>query len=99
MDIIDYSTSPFWQFLNTQFVSSLIGALAGAFAGALAAHQIAEKAKDREYLQAQIRAINAAIMTSSVICMGMLASKKQIVKDIYQLHEKSKKEYLHAIKN
>ncbi len=72
------------DFINSQFFSSMTGALAGAFAGAIAAHSISTKARRREEVEGQIRAVNAAIMSAFMVCNSMLSWKGQQIAKMHR---------------
>ena len=78
--------------LNSNFISALAGALTGAFAGAMAAHRIADRARQREAMLAEIRSTNAAIMVAFTICNAGLALKKQQIHGIYEAYTAKKAE-------
>lgn len=100
MDFCGYvfSLSALEAFLNTQFVSSLLGALAGAFAGAIAAHRISENAREKKEMEDQIRATNAAIMSSFITCNAFLVLKKQQVAEMYKVFLEKRTEYEKCLK-
>lgn len=69
-------------FSNSAFTTSLIGALSGAFAGAAAAQRVAERSKLRDELTKEIRNTNAAITLAFSAVNGVLAIKKQHVREL-----------------
>ena len=66
-------------FVNSSFITSLVGAFAGAFAGAYAAQRVAERARIREELTREIRHVNAALGLAVGIANSALATKRQHV--------------------
>lgn len=79
-------------FLNSGFMTSLIGALAGASAGALAAQKIASRSKDQEEILAQIRSTNVAITLCVGVCNVFLGLKRQHIKDLYENFQRKRQE-------
>lgn len=81
-------------FLNSNFITSLVGAGAGAWAGAYAAQKIAARSNQRNELLNEIRAtiagFNLAVMIFNV-CFGL---KKQHVKKLKEAYDEKKNEYL-----
>lgn len=80
-------------FINSQFFSSMSGALAGALAGAIAAHRISTSAKRREEVEAQIRAVNTAIMSAFLICNSLLSLKKQQIAKMHKTFTRERTRY------
>lgn len=74
--------APLISFLNSQFVSSILGALLGAFAGAFAAHKIAVDRENRKELEVNIATTNMAIGASLLTCNNLLAAKRQYIEPI-----------------
>lgn len=75
------------SFLNSSFVSSVIGALAGAFFGALAATRFADK-KERERLKLHdLRKNNSSVVLATSIANHSLTFKKQVVRGIVDKFE------------
>ena len=68
-----------WQFLNSNFFTSVAGAFAGAYGGYL----IVAKANSKELLLKEIRNTNAAIMVAFEITNTYLSFKKQYVKSLW----------------
>ncbi len=90
-ELLDWQAAA--QFLNSNFVSGLIGALAGAFAGAMAAQRIADRGKEREALRAEIRHANAAITVAASICVGALNLKDQVTRDAYNAYVRCRSDF------
>lgn len=67
------------KFINSNFVTAILGSLAGAFAGAYGAQRIAERAKFRDQLLKEMRVTNTVITLSFGIANSLLALKKQHV--------------------
>lgn len=84
--------------LNSNFASALAGALTGAFVGAMAAHQIADRARQREAVLAEIRSTNAAIIVAFTICNAGLAFKKQQSKEICDTYTARRAEYEESLR-
>lgn len=80
--------------LNSNFVSGMVGALAGAFAGAIAAQRVGDRAKERDAVRAEIRNINAAVVTAHSIWNVAMSLKKQFVKEIYERYNRDKARFL-----
>jgi hypothetical protein len=78
------------NFINSTFITSLIGALAGAYFGATAAQRIAERSKYREELLREMRNTNAAIALAFEVSDALLALKKQHVKSLKEIYDAKK---------
>lgn len=78
------------NFMNSTFITSLIGALAGAYFGATAAQRIAERSKYREELLREMRNTNAAITLAYEVCGAFLRLKKQHVKSLKESYDAQK---------
>jgi hypothetical protein len=81
-------------FLNSNFITSLVGAGAGAWAGAYAAQKIAARAKFKEDLTKEISNATAAFNLTTMICNVCLSLKGQYINDIYNTYEQKKLEFL-----
>jgi len=68
------------DFFNSSFTTSLVGSLAGAFAGAWGAQHIAERAKHRTQLLAEIRNINVAQSLTYILTSTFISMKQQHIK-------------------
>jgi hypothetical protein len=84
------------SFLNSNFITSLVGAGAGAWAGAYAAQKIATRSKLHDDLLSKIRNTNAGVRLAGMICNASLTLKKQHIKPLKEIFD-SKKEELIAI--
>jgi hypothetical protein len=82
------------EFLNSNFVTALIGSGAGAGVGAWVAQRIVARGKERDELVAEIRNTNAATVVALGICNTFLAIKKQHVKRLKETFDKQKADYL-----
>jgi hypothetical protein len=82
------------NFLNSNFVTALIGSGAGAGVGAWVAQRIVARGKERDELLAEIRNTNAATVVALGICNTFLAIKKQHVKRLKETFDKQKTDYL-----
>lgn len=67
------------SFLDSNFVTSLIGSLAGAAGGAFAAQHLGDKSKKTEELIKEIRSVNVAISLAAGICETYIHFKTQLL--------------------
>lgn len=78
------------EIANSAFTTSLLGSLAGALGGAYAAQRIANRARAKEELLAEIRAVNSAIaVTFSIANLG-LSIKRQHVHPLAKKHREDR---------
>ncbi len=68
--------------LNSNFTTSLLGALAGAWAGAWAAQRVGAKAKLRDELIAEVRAINVATTLAHAVANTYIQAKRQHIRNL-----------------
>lgn len=76
--------------LNSSFAIALVGGFVGAVGGALGAQHIAERAKQKSELSAELRSTNAAIVIAFAICNAGLALKKQHVLPMWELFQRER---------
>src|ERR1700682_4983933 len=81
-------------FLNSNFVTSLVGAGAGAWAGAYAAQRIAARVKLREELTKESSGATAAFNLATMICNVCLGLKGHHIDRMYKSYEQKKNEFL-----
>lgn len=84
-------------FLNSNFVTSLIGAGAGAWAGAYAAQRIASRAKSRDEMLNEIRNTAAAFNLAVMIFNLCVTLKGQHIKRLKETYDEKKAELLECI--
>lgn len=84
-------------FLNSNFVTSLIGAGAGAWAGAYAAQRIASRAKSRDEMLNEISHTTAAFNLAVMIFNLCVSLKGQHIKRLKETYDEKKAELLECI--
>jgi hypothetical protein len=86
------------SFLNSNFITSLIGAGAGAWAGAYAAQRIAATTKSRDETLSEIRDTTAAFNLAVMIFNLCVNLKGQHVKQLKEVYDAKKNELFETIK-
>jgi hypothetical protein len=81
------------DFLDSNFVTTLLGAAAGAWAGAHFAQRITERAARRTRLQDEVRNTNAAIGLAHFIGNAALSLKAQHVRDLAQNYRRLRQDF------
>lgn len=82
-----------WAFLNSVFITAIVGSMAGAGAGAYGAQWIVARGRQREELLTEIRNTNATIMIAVGLCNSFLGIKRQNVKPLKDLYDAQKAAY------
>lgn len=81
------------DFLNSNFITSLLGAGAGASAGAYAAQRIADRSRLRERYLKEIRNTNAAISITFLMGNTLLGLKSQHVKRMKEAYDRQRADF------
>ena len=76
-----------WSFLNSEFVSALLGALAGALAGAYGGARIVERQSVRKRQLEQVRETNVAISLVLFVLNTTLQLKRQHFQKMIEVHK------------
>lgn len=95
--LVQYWRESIEPFLNSNFITSLIGAGAGAWAGAYAAQRIAARAKSRDDLVREIRSTNAAFNLAVMILNLSIGLKRQHVKRLKEDYDAKHLELLEVM--
>jgi hypothetical protein len=82
-----------WAFLNSVFITAIVGSMAGAGAGAYGAQWIVARGRQRAELLTEKRNTNATIMVAVGICNTFLEIKRQTVKPLKDFYDAQRAAY------
>lgn len=87
------------EYLNSNFITAIVGSLAGAFFGAWGAQKIAENAKRKDELIEEIRNVNMALATSFYIWNMFLNLQSQFLKQMCDEYEERRQSWIQSNNN